>query len=148
MRLITAVMVIFMAGCAGQQFRYEAKAPTSDDKQRLDLLDCRQLTKEKMETPANFATGFIMGFTIIGLPFDMERTAQMEKQIFSDCMAMRGYAITSFEDSVNRCVSASYVIGQKFSTTEGKTGVIKALYGRCSACTQSGFPICADATYE
>ena len=59
------VMLVLLSGCAFSLGRVHPQEARSADQQQLDTLTCKDQARLADSTPGVFATGFLLGLTIV-----------------------------------------------------------------------------------
>jgi hypothetical protein len=64
------------------------------DQQQLDTLTCKDQAKMAVESGGQYAKEFLLGFTVVGYPAAIASDKAKQREVFTDCMTAKGYAVT------------------------------------------------------
>lgn len=70
------------------------QAGKSKEQQQLDTLTCKDQARLAANSSERQAGAFLLGLTIVGAPVAFEMEKSKQREVFTNCMQERGYAIT------------------------------------------------------
>jgi hypothetical protein len=75
------------------------QAGKNADQQQLDTLTCKDQATLAANTAGRQTGDFLLGLTIVGTPFAIEREKAKEREVFAECMQKLGYVVTPADGS-------------------------------------------------
>lgn len=87
---------LLLCGCAStfQLGKVQPQAGRNADQQQLDMLTCKDQAHLAVDGGAQYAKEFWLGFTLVGYPAAIASDKAKQRQVFTDCMTAKGYAVT------------------------------------------------------
>lgn len=84
-----------LCGCATnfQLGRVQPQAGRNADQQQLDMLTCKDQAHTAVESGAQQAKEFWLGFTIVGYPAAIASDKAKQREVFASCMQAKGYVV-------------------------------------------------------
>jgi hypothetical protein len=71
----------------------------TSEQQQLDTLTCKDQANLAANSAGRQTGDFLLGLTIVGAPVAYEMDKAKERQVFADCMHVRGYVVTAADGS-------------------------------------------------
>jgi len=75
------------------------QAGKTAEQQQLDTLTCKDQANLAANTAGRQTGDFLLGLTIVGTPFAIEREKAKEREVFTDCMQKLGYTVIPADGS-------------------------------------------------
>lgn len=95
---VVAVVAVALAlgGCAGTfpLGNVKPQVGRTADQQQLDTLTCKDQAQQAANTNGRVAASFVAGLTIVGAPIAIAADHAKQRDVFSQCMAAKGYTVT------------------------------------------------------
>jgi len=92
---LTLLFAFSLAACGTFSLgNVHPQANKTAEQQQLDTLTCKDQANLAVNSAGRLAGDFLLGMTIVGAPAAYEMDEAKQRQVFTDCMQARGYAVT------------------------------------------------------
>jgi hypothetical protein len=94
-KTILLVLVCVISGCGTFNLgNVHPQTGKTAEQQQLDTLTCKDQANLAANTAARQTGDFLLGLTIVGTPFAIEREKAKEREVFAACLQARGYVVS------------------------------------------------------
>lgn len=95
MKIAVFATVAFLTGCATtfQLGKVQPQPGRTADQQQLDTLTCKDQAHMAVQSGAQQAKEFWLGFTIVGYPAAIASDKAKQRAVFTQCMQAKGYTV-------------------------------------------------------
>lgn len=93
-RAIILALPLICAACGGFRLGYvQPQTGKTANDQQIDIIICKDQAATAANTPGRQVGAFLAGMTIIGGPIAIQAERSKQREVFTDCMIARGYAV-------------------------------------------------------
>lgn len=87
---------------------------TTEERRDIDTINCKEEAEIAVNSPVNQTADFLLGASLIGLPFASAKNESIQRDTFARCMSSRGYRVDT-PDGKSALPSNSYVAPSGFA---------------------------------